>query len=468
MRHMNIAMVIEMAADGMGDRRAIGSLTYEQVRAEARAVAKRLAADAPEATTLASLLPNGDHLPVALFGAAWAGVAYAPLNFRLPEATRVELLARLEPAARFDQSWMKEGDVGDNSPYVEEPDRPAVLLFTSGTSAAPKTAVLQHDNLTAYLFNTLEFAGASEEEAALLAVPPFHVAGVAAVLSSTYVGRRLVPMARFDAHDWLRLANEESVTHAFVVPTMLARIVAALEADRRRPPSLRSLAYGGARMPGPVLERALELLPDVDFVNAYGLTETSSTVAVLGPQDHRDAVTSDDPVVRRRLESCGRAVPGVEFAIVDGEVWIRGDQVGGGYVGMESQVDDEGWLHTGDQGYLDDDGYVFVLGRADDVIIRGGENLSPSEIEDALLRHPTVVGAAVVGLPDAEWGERVAAMVTLRPGSGAVDPADLRDWARQQLGSIKTPELIVVADELPQTPTGKVLRRIVKEQLEKQ
>ncbi|TML42910.1 MAG: long-chain fatty acid--CoA ligase, partial [Actinobacteria bacterium] len=103
-----------------------------------------------------------------------------------------------------------------------------------------------------------------------------------------------------------------------------------------------------------------------------------------------------------------------------------------------------------------------------DVIIRGGENLSPSEIEDALLRHPTVVGAAVVGLPDAEWGERVAAMVTLRPGSGAVDPADLRDWARQQLGSIKTPELIVVADELPQTPTGKVLRRIVKEQLEKQ
>src|SRR5438270_7018161 len=465
---MNIAMVLEMAADGIGDRRAIGSLTYAQVRAEARAVARRLAADAADATTLASLLPNGNHLPVALFGAAWAGVAYAPLNFRLPEPAQAELLARLAPAARFDESWMGNADAADDSPYVDDPDRPAVLLFTSGTSAAPKAAVLQHDNLTAYLFNTLEFASASEDEAALLAVPPFHIAGVAAVLSSTYVGRRLVPMARFDAHDWLRLANEESVTHAFVVPTMLARIVAALAADRRRPPSLRSLAYGGARMPGPVLERALELLPDVDFVNAYGLTETSSTVGVLGPQDPRDAGTSDGPVVRRRLESCGRAVPGVEFAIVDGEVWIRGDQVGGGYVGMESQVDDEGWLHTGDQGYLDDDGYVFVLGRADDVIIRGGENLSPSEIEDALLRHPTVVGAAVVGLPDAEWGERVAAMVTLRPGSGAVDPADLRDWARQQLGSIKTPELIVVADELPQTPTGKVLRRIVKEQLEKQ
>jgi fatty-acyl-CoA synthase len=466
---MNIAMVLEMAADGMGDRRAIGSLTYTQVRAEARAVAKRLGDDTPDATTLASLLPNGDHLPVALFGAAWAGAAYAPLNFRLPEAAQAELLARLEPAARFDMGWIGRGDPADGSPYVDEPARPAVLLFPSGTSAAPKAAVLRHDNLTAYLFNTLEFAGASEEEAALLAVPPFHIAGVAAVLSSTYVGRRLVPMARFDADDWLRLATDEAVTHAFVVPTMLARIVGALEADPgRRPRSLRSLAYGGARMPAPVLERALELFPDVDFVNAYGLTETSSTVAVLGPQDHRDAITADDAAVRRRLESCGRAVPGVEFRIVDGEVWIRGDQVGGGYVGTESQVDAEGWLHTGDQGYLDDDGYLFVLGRGDDVIIRGGENISPSEIEDALLRHPAVVGAAVVGLPDVEWGERVAAMVTVRSDSGDVGPDALRDWSRQQLGGIKTPEVIVVADELPQTPTGKVLRRVVKEQLGKQ
>src|SRR5438270_2711132 len=466
---MNIAMVLEMAADGIGDRRAIGSLTYAQVRAEARAVARRLAADAADATTLASLLPNGNHLPVALFGAAWAGVAYAPLNFRLPEPAQAELLARLAPAARFDESWMGNPDPADDSPFVDEPDRPAVLLFTSGTSAAPKAAVLQHDNLTAYLFNTLEFAGASEEEAALLAVPPFHIAGVAAVLSSTYVGRRLVPMARFDADDWLRVATEESVTHAFVVPTMLARIVGALEADRaRRPSSLRSLAYGGARMPAPVLERALESLPDVDFVNAYGLTERSSTVAVLGPQDHRDASTSDDPAVRRRLESCGRALPGVEFRIVEGEVWIRGDQVGGGYVGVESQVDDEGWLHTGDQGSLDDDGYLFVLGRGDDVIIRGGENISPSEIEDALLRHAAVVGATVVGLPDVEWGERVAAMVTVRPDAAGVGPTELREWSRQQLGSIKTPEVIVVADELPQTPTGKVLRRAVREQLEKQ
>jgi acyl-CoA synthetase (AMP-forming)/AMP-acid ligase II len=457
-------MVLEMAADGLGDRRAVGDLSYADVRAAARGVAARIHGTGPSVTTLASLLPNGPHLPVALFGACWAGVSYAPLNFRLPETAQAELLARLEPAARFDETWMAGSD--DGNPYVDEPEHPAVLLFTSGTSAAPKAAVLHHDNLTAYLFNTLEFGSAGEEEAALVAVPPFHIAGVAAVLSSTYVGRRIVPMARFDAGEWLQLASAESVTHAFVVPTMLARIVAALEADpARRPPALRSLAYGGARMPMPVLERALDLLPEVDFVNAYGLTETSSTVAVLGPDDHRAAMSSEDASVRRRLESCGRPVPGVEFRIVDGEVWIKGDQVGGGYVGTESQVDPDGWLHTGDQGFLDEEGYLFVLGRGDDVIIRGGENISPAEIEDALMRHPSVAAAAAVGLPDVEWGEKVAAMVVLRVSDESVDVGALREWSRGELGSIKAPEVVVVADDLPQTPTGKVLRREVRDRL---
>jgi acyl-CoA synthetase (AMP-forming)/AMP-acid ligase II len=166
--------------------------------------------------------------------------------------------------------------------------------------------------------------------------------------------------------------------------------------------------------------------------------------------------------VRRRLESCGRPVPGVEFRIVEGEVWIKGDQVGGGYVGTESQVDPDGWLHTGDQGFLDDQGYLFVLGRGDDVIIRGGENISPAEIEDALMRHPSVAAAAAVGLPDVEWGERVAAMVVLHAAHESLDVAALREWSREELGSIKAPELVVVAEDLPQTPTGKILRREVR------
>ncbi len=464
---MNISMVLDMAADGMGERRAIGNVTYAEVRHRARGVAGRLQNAAEQNRALATLSPNGTYLPVAMFGAAYAGVSYAPLNFRLPETARAELLERLQPAEVFDERWLEEASEYELQP-VDDSSLPAVLLFTSGTSAAPKAAVLHHENLSAYIFNTLEFGSAPESDATLLAVPPFHIAGVAAVLSSTYVGRRLVPMARFDAEEWLRLANEEKITHAFVVPTMLARIVTVLETDPSlQPPALRSLAYGGARMPLPLLERALELFPDVGFVNAYGLTETASTVSVLGPADHRDAFESDDPLLRRRLESCGRPVPGVEFRIVDGELWIRGSQVGGGYVGSDSLVDADGWLHTGDQATIDDEGYVFIAGRGDDMIIRGGENISPSEVEDVILRHPNVSAIAVVGIPDIEWGEKLAAMIVLEisPVDAESELDEIRAWAHAQLGGIKTPEILVAAEDLPTTPTGKILRRIVKEQI---
>jgi fatty-acyl-CoA synthase len=461
-RFVNVAVVLEMAADGLGGRRAIGELTYAEVRAAARAVAGRVCREGSHA--LATGQPNGAHLPIALFGAAWAGASYAPLNFRLPPVAQRELLAGLAPVSSFDATWLTCAEPAVGS-YPEDPDRPAVVLYTSGTTSAPKAAQLHHANLVSYLFNTAEFGSAGAEEATLLSVPPFHIAGVAAVLSSTYVGRRIVAMPHFEARQWLRLATAERVTHTMLVPTMLARIVSVLREDPSlRPPALRSLAYGGARTPRPVLEQALELLPGVDFVNAYGLTETSSTVALLGPDDHRDAIASSDPNIRRRLDSVGRSVPGIEFAIEDGELWIRGHQVGAGYANHPSSVDGEGWLHTGDRASLDDGGYLFITGRADDLIIRGGENISPSEIEDTLLRHEHVAAAVAVGLPDEEWGERVAALVVAEPAT-SIDVEALRSWAQERLGSLKTPELIVITDELPTTDTGKVLRRAVRAQL---
>jgi acyl-CoA synthetase (AMP-forming)/AMP-acid ligase II len=278
----------------------------------------------------------------------------------------------------------------------------------------------------------------------------------------------MVLLPSFSAEAWLAAARDEQVTHAFVVPTMLARIVAALEADAGLAvPSLRSLAYGGARMPRPVLERALRLFPDTGFTNAYGLTETSSTIAVLGPDEHR----SGD-----RLGSVGRPVDGIEVRIASddgpgdedrpGEIWVRGPQVAGDYVGAPSKTDGEGWLHTGDLGWMDHDGYLFVTGRADDLIIRGGENIAPSEVEDMLMRHPAVAGAAVVGLADEEWGERVGAMVVLRAGA-TLDGDELFRWARQRLGSLKAPEVILLTAELPTTATGKVLHRDVRSALER-
>jgi acyl-CoA synthetase (AMP-forming)/AMP-acid ligase II len=473
---MNVAMLLEMAAEGFGERTAFGSrdggMTYGELRECAQAVAAHLATT--DAHALAVVEETSELVPAALFGAAWAGVSYAPVNYRLPDEARHELLHRLRPAVIADASWL--GLPHATRSYPDAPSRPAVLLFTSGTSAEPKAAVLEHEQLLAYQLNTVEFASAGDEEAVLLAVPPFHIAGVTAVLSSTYAGRRIVPLARFSAEDWLELATTECITHAFVVPTMLARIVHVLDADpSARPPALRHLAYGGARMPAPVLERALHLLPETGFVNAYGLTETSSTVSVLGPDEHRTAVTSEDPVVRARLASAGRPVPGIEVRIVDGgggdvpvgvvgEITLRGPQVSGDYVGHGPQRDVDGWLRTGDLGRVDQDGYLFVEGRGDDTIIRGGENLAPAEIEDTLLSHGAVAAAAVVGVPDEEWGERVVAMVSLRPGASA-DEEELRRFVHGHLGTMKTPELIAIRDELPQTATGKILRRRVRAEL---
>jgi fatty-acyl-CoA synthase len=458
-------MLLEMAADGFGDRVAVGTrpggLTYAALRDRATGIAATLGADP---TTVALLGETSALVPATLFGATWAGAAYAPLNYRLPAEARDELLTRLAPVVVANDSWLQV-DADPTRPFVDEPTRPAVLLFTSGTTAAPKAATLSHEQLTAYIFNTVEFGAADEDEAVLVAVPPFHIAGVAAVLSSTYAGRRLVPLPRFSPEAWLATARTEAVTHAFVVPTMLARIVAVIEADPSvGVPTLRHLAYGGSRMPIPVLERALAAFPDTGFVNAYGLTETSSTVSVLGPDEHRAAHESDDPSVRARLGSVGRPVPGIELRVVDAEIQIRGAQVSGDYLEAGSERDGDGWLHTGDRGSVDDDGYVFIEGRGDDTIIRGGENLAPAEIEDTLLRHPAVAGAAVVGIPDEEWGERVGAMVVARAGV-SIEPEAVADFVRGHLGSLKTPELIVVTDELPHTATGKILRRAVRDDL---
>ena len=474
---MNIALGLAMAADGHGDRVAVAdgerSLSYTQLHEVARTVAARLPDDAD---TVVAAGVHGAALAAGLFGAAWAGRSFAPINHRLPTDRVVELARRLAPAqgvaappylAPLDRALPGSWSVDDlfagvDRPavtMVEEPAHPAVVLYTSGTAAEPKAAVIDHGNLFAYLVNTVEFGSAGADEAVLIAVPPFHIAGVAAVLSAVWVGRRIVALGTFSPASWIEAVQAHSVTHAFVVPTMLARIV-----EVGAPlPSLRSLAYGGARMPVPVLERALALYPHVDFVNAYGLTETSSTIAVLGPDEHR---------AHDRLGSVGRPVPGVEVGIVGdgdvpvppgvtGRVRIRGAQVSGRYLGDDPR-EPGGWLTTGDLGRLDADGYLYIEGRSDDVVIRGGENIAPAEIEDALLRHPSVAQAAVVGVPHPEWGEQIAAAVVLHGHASPPAPDDLRTHVRELLGGLKCPDVVAVVDDLPLTATGKVIGREVR------
>jgi acyl-CoA synthetase (AMP-forming)/AMP-acid ligase II len=300
------------------------------------------------------------------------------------------------------------------------------------------------------------------------------VAGIANMLSNTFAGRRIVYLDQFDPDIWLRTVRDEGITNAMVVPTMLARIVDALGDGPSDVPTLRLLSYGGAKVSERVLLAALEKFPTTGFVNAYGLTETASTIAVLGPDDHRSAIESNDPDVRRRISSAGRVLPAVEIEIRDelgrpvpqgdtGLIFVRGEQIAGEYA-AGSLLDDDGWFGTNDRGSIDSGGYLFVEGRADDTIIRGGENISPAEIEEVLLSHPAVAEACVVGLPDDEWGQRIAAAVVLRTGRDVAADV-LRDKVRAELRGSKTPELIVFRQQLPHTETGKMLRRVVLDEI---
>jgi acyl-CoA synthetase (AMP-forming)/AMP-acid ligase II len=250
---------------------------------------------------------------------------------------------------------------------------------------------------------------------------------------------------------------------------MLERIVTALESQTAGLPAVRTLAYGGSKVALPLVRKALGLLPEVGFVNAYGLTETSSTIAVLGPDDHREALSSSDDSVGRRLGSVGQPVPGIEVQIraddgtvlgpgETGELFVRGDQVSGRYSEIGSVLDAEGWFPTKAVATLDADGYLFIGGRSDDTIIRGGENIAPAEIEDVLVEHPSVRDCAVVGPEDPQWGQIIVAVV-VPVDSANPDPEELREHVRAHLRGSRTPDRVVFRDELPTNATGKVLRR---------
>lgn len=484
---MDLTMLLDMAADGYADRTLVGAREDGLTAQAWRRAAQRGAGLITEsgATSVVYLAANGLAFPVALFAAATARVPFVPINYRLGAEQLQTLLANHVGACVIaddqhgpvlsytPETWLK----ATASHTAAVPDHvggpAAVIIYTSGTTSAPKGVVLRHDHLVSYVIGSVEFGSALPDDAALMCVPPYHIAAVSNVLTNLYAGRRLVVLDAFSPARWLELVRDERITNAMVVPTMLARLMDEQDVEQSVP-TLRTLAYGGSAMPPRVIERALRAWPHVGFVNAYGLTETSSTISVLGPDDHREAAASADPRVRERLHSAGRPIPGVELEIRgddgtrlppgrSGRVWVRGAQVSGEYSGAAAEVTD-GWFDTRDLGRVDRQGFLFIEGRHDDTIIRGAENIAPAEIEDLLLRQPGVADAVVVGLPDEEWGQRIEAVVVPSPGA-SLDGEDLRADLRRLLRSSKTPERIVVWDEIPRTATGKVLRQEVRSAL---
>ncbi len=502
---MNLLTILGMVEAGHGDRQVLGpkgaGLTGGELGARARRGGVHLTAGG--ARTVIFIGENGPAFPLALFAAAAAGIPFLPLNYRLAHDQLAAITRQQDrPFIIADNAGQLGGDAAAGTASIAEwaallappelarpeavpdgvaqaaepgPDDEAVLLMTSGTTAAPKSAVLRHKHLVSYVIGTVDFGSAAPDDAVVVSVPPYHIAAVANLLTNLYSGRRIVYLERFTAAGWLETVATEGITHAMVVPTMLARIVDELEAagGASGVPGgalrLRSLSYGGAPLTPAILQRALALLPEVGFVNAYGLTETSSSIAVLGPDDHRDAVGSDDPAVRARLGSVGRPLPGIEIEVRDadgavcapgqtGQIYVRGAQVAGEYRETGPVTDGDGWFSTRDEGYLDADGFLFVRGRADDTIIRGGENIAPAEIEEVILQIPEVAEVAVAGLPSEEWGQRIGAFIVTKPGVALTDER-VRAFVQSRLRSSKTPDVVVFLRELPHTPTGKVLRR---------
>ena len=491
---MSVALLLEMATS---DAERVGVVTDDQrltvgeLNTLADGGAGVIAASGAQSVVYVGL--GGAMLPLLIFASARAARAFTPLNYRLSGEALAELIERLpEPLIVFDaeyadvvaglgttrlesQEFLAAAATAEPAAEFPDPDDVAVVLFTSGTTSRPKAVELTHNNLTSYVTGTVEFASAEPGDAALICVPPYHIAGVSAALSNLYAGRKMVYLRKFDPRAWIRLAVTESVTSATVVPTMLDRIITELESNPTSLPTLRSLAYGGSKVALPLVRKALELLPEVGFVNAYGLTETSSTIAVLTPDDHRLAHQAPDELARKRLGSVGQPLPGIEVQIRGedgtvlgaeevGELYVRGDQVSGRYAEIGSVLDAEGWFPTKDVAYLDADGYLLIGGRSDDTIIRGGENIAPAEVEDVLVEHPHVRDVAVVGVEDDEWGQIMVAVV-VPVADITPDPEDLRAHVRTQLRGSRTPDRVVFRHELPTTPTGKVLRRQLADEL---
>jgi acyl-CoA synthetase (AMP-forming)/AMP-acid ligase II len=355
-----------------------------------------------------------------------------------------------------------------------------ILIYTAGTTGRPKGVPLRHSAFVSYVLDNVDPASPEIEERNLLTVPLYHVAGIQTMLAAIYGGRTLVMMRQFEVKEWMRTVEREKATRAMLVPTMLKRVIDDPDFSSYDLSSLKVVTYGAAPMPFEVISKAIRVMPWVRFINAFGQTETASTITALGPEDHIIDGTEEEKEkkLRRLSSSIGRPLPDVEIRIVDeegrvlppfevGEIQAKGPRVMTGYWGDEEKtrqvITSDGWIRTGDMGWMDEEGYIYLAGRADDMIIRGGENISPEEVENVLHSHPKVEEAAVIGVPDPEWGQEPRAIVVLKEGEVATEE-EIIEFCRSRLAGFKRPRSVIFVDSLPRNPMGKVLRRKLREQ----
>jgi len=354
-----------------------------------------------------------------------------------------------------------------------------ILMYTAGTTGRPKGVPLKHSGFASYILDSVDPADPEIEERNLLTVPLYHIAGIQAMLAAVYGGRTLVLMKQFETKEWLETVQKEHANRAMLVPTMLKWIIDDPDFNSYDLSSLKVITYGAAPMPYEVIKKAIELLPSARFINAFGQTETASTITYLGPEDHVIEGTEEEKEkkLKRLTSSIGKPLADVEVKIINeegktlpcyevGEIVARGPRIMSGYWKDEEKtaqvMTPDGWLKTSDTGYIDEEGYIYLAGRADDLIIRGGENISPKEVEDVLYSHPKVEDAAVIGVSDPEWGQECRAIVVLKPGERATEE-EIIDHCKT-LAGFKRPKSVIFIDELPRNQVGKVLKVKLREQ----
>ena len=507
---MNTAEILMIAGSMIPDRPAAvdpdDSCTYAELQTRVNMLAQALQSiGVGKGANVGIMSVNSTKFVELYYAAASLGATFVPLNFRAKPEELQYMLDASDVNVLFVQEryWPILEEIRANLPKIQhvytldfereglmtydqlratgtdemvfaevDDNDPALVIYTSGTTALPKGVVLTHKTLTAYVVNTQAPVDPSaEQDCTLVSVPFFHVAGATTMLGSIWAGRKLAILPAFDPSGWLGIVERERVSHAFVVPTMLKRVMEVDDFEKYDISSLKLITYGAAPMPFEVVRRAMDVFT-CGLMNAYGQTESTSTMSYLGPDDHRlDGTPEQNEKKILRLRSVGRTMPDIDIGILaadgsrlesghEGEICIKGDRIMREYQKREAETASavmDGWLHTGDVGYLDEDGYLFITGSIKDLIIRGGENISPGEIENVLEDHPGIAEAAVIGVPDVEWGEVVKAILVAAPG-GKPSMDELTTYVKSRMASYKAPAAYEWVDELPRNHLGKILK----------
>lgn len=451
---------------------------------------------------LAVLAANSDRYFDVFFAASWTAAVLVPLNTRLTEPELVAclrdsgatvLLAGNGDADRADRiaagapqlhhvlrlgkptgassGLMYEHLIGAHEPCPPadgDGRLPAGIFYTGGTTGQPKGVVLSHDNLMANAWHMLPALGWDRSTVFLHAGPMFHLADICCLVAVSAVAGRHIILPGFAPETVTGAVEAHGVTALGLVPTMINALVSSPAATQGAMSSLTSLLYGGSPMPGELITRTLKTLPNAQLWQAYGQTEAGPILTLLPPQDHLPGPGS-------KAASAGLPVLGCEIAITDpdtggalpagkaGEICGRGDNVMSRYwnqPGRTAATLQKGWLHTGDIGHLDGDGYLYVTGRLTEMIITGGENVYPAEVEDVLYQYPGIAEVAVIGIPDGHWGQRVHAVIAARPGE-APSTSDLITFCRERLAGYKCPRSIEIRGSLPKTGAGKIDKKLL-------